>query len=938
MLCKFFMKGLSHRVISRLLAVGILLPAPGMTRGATVPDKPVYPPHIYFVQASLNKSGTVSAIQGEDNFMRLFVPAMDTSEHAIPADGLTCKLLLPEGVTLLPEPELPLEIKKTTVEGQPMQVVSFTLPKEGVTKSQNIPANRARLEISLWYRVDGLRAGENYPIRLSLEMQGKTCFTDEAKLHVYEALKAITPIDPNIFRFWLHYGPFFQRGKWDELATRLRHYGINTVQVINHDVEQAKAMKDRGFSVIAHRLGNYLKTHHPGTAVSDNVAQGPEWFEKEDAGAMEKILPYVDVVTWDFEPDPRKIVTDDMTLELFRKFAKIPAGEKLDEQAIKEKYMNPWIAFRQKQFAALIKNWADWSRSMKGDVKTLVSEGTVRTFDPSRQIDYRNYANAVTYIDPMSFSGPLAVRGMRQWKAVTPDGVFTGCQNVAQNARSPVTVSANTIMLSTASAALMGNVGTGIYPGQTMDAENFVKFNRVMGFLGENQEIIWKGTTQPKEMILALLPKQDETITLATGDTLRNVYPNWDNDAVAQTYKSKSGDAYFFGIVNWHANEPCYAKIQVEGLSGKWMLTDDESRRVYTYGGKAELDAADLARGAIVSVPSSDYRGFRAAHFDANAIGDYEQVALEETAKEFSRYSDASGAEKKVADQAGGIRIDYDDIDGDKVVEYLVTTASQKVWISQAGCIVRWQAGGASLDGALGRDQLWLPVGERGNAFTDAAMTLESRQIDKDHAEIVLSRTVALASLGSMMDFHMTKKFTISNRRGEIAVETTIRNHSLAAQNASFELSYRVHNRMQSDGEVTVWADDGAALAALDPIPRFFVPGAGLDARSLELLSPGTQYTQFPARKLAAFGDYQPKEKTLLAFVPEKADDLLQMLRWLSKDGRLGSIDWMYRPVKLGGGESWKAAYRMHLEGNASSPNHAAVEKLLSFSQSQPKP
>jgi len=924
MLLKFLTKVLPCLLVSLLLATGILLEVPYTARGAELPDKPVYPPRIYFTQASLNKSGIVSAIQGEDNFVRLFVPAMDASEHAIPADGLTCKLLLPEGVAMLPEVELPLEIKKTTVDGQLMQEVIVTLPSEDVRRAGL--KTSTGMEMTLWYRADDLHAGENYPIRLLLEMQGKTCFTDEAKLHVYDALQSITPIDPNFFRLWLHYGPSYRKGKWDELATTLHHSGINTVQVMNWSVEMAKAMKDRGFSVIAQRLGSYAGSYDPGTAVSDVVAQGQEWFKKDDGGEMEAILPYADAVIWDFEPSPQDIVTDDTTLALFRKSAKIPDDEKLDEQAIKAKYMKPWTAFRQKQFATIVKDWADWTRGINGNVKTILTEGRCNVFDPRGQVDYRNVAGDVTYFDPMNFSGPGAIHGMRQWKAAMPDEIFMGCQNVAFSPQSPVTTSANTIMLQIASAALMGNAGTSVYPGQTMDAENFVLFNRVMGFLGKNQDILWKGIVHPKDMTLTLLPKQDETITLGGGDTLHNVYPDWTNDAVAQTYQSKSGDAYLAGIVNWNASEPCYAKIQIAGESGRWMITDDESRQVYTFDGKESLDAATLAGGVVVSVPTSEYRGFRVVHFDADAVKNYKRIALEDLRKEFAAYASTSSKENEGDDQAGPVRISYSDIDGDKVLEYCVTTASQKVWLSQAGSIVRWQAGSGTIDGALCRDQIWLPSSERNNPTLDTTMKVEAKKAGKDQAEITLSRNATLSSYGSMADIHLTKKFTISNRRPEIAVETTIQNTSLSTQGANLELSYRVHNRLRYGGAMAVWADNGAELTNFGALRDSSVPSAGLDAALSQLVF--ENYAQTSPQRLASFGDYRLKEQSLLAFTPARPDDLLQMLRWLAADSQEGTIEWMYRPVKLGSGQSWKASYEINLWSGVEKPDHATLQAL----------
>lgn len=884
------------------------------------------PPRLYFTQASLNKSGTVSAIHRQDNFLRLFMPAIEAPADRYAADAFTFTLELPAGVMMLTGGTVQVRTQPTD---QGIKVTGSMIASE---VENRCIGNTWSADVVLWIRVDDLPADSTHPIRITLEHRGEALFTDEAKLRVYGELIAPPRVDPRHFRFWLHYGPFHRTGEWDALADYLRRAGINAIQIMAWNMEKLQAMRQRDFYVIAQRGGSYGQLHadHQGMA-NLNRAQdmGPAWFEEQDGGQMLKAQPHAHAVIWDFEPSPGHIVTDADTLRRFRAAANIATDEPLDEATIKQKYYAQWHEFRQNQFAAAVIAWADWSRSITPGIETILTEGRCNIFDPLSQTDYRKVAEHVDFCDPMNFAGLNAIHGMQKWKAAAPTAQFMGCQNVAYSQHSPVFISANTIMLQIVSAALMGNAGTNLYPGQTMDAENYIAFNRVMGFLGRHQAIIWGGHVQPRELLLTLLPKEDSEIRLGDGRVIRNTFPDWSRDAVWRTYRDDDGEAYLVAVANWNAVEPCFGRLQVQNLHGDWMLVDAENARVYTLDGRESIDAARLAQGVIVRAPATDYRGFRLQRHDSGVIAGHERVALEDIERDYNAYAATEGPDGGAAEQ-GDVLFGYDDIDGDNLFEYRVTTPAQTVWISQAGHIVRWQASDAVLntDGfGLCRDQLWLPVGERGNTALDATMALETRRAQGDVAELALARSVSLDSLGAMVDIRLTRRFRIHRTRPEIAVEVDLHNTSLSMEVSNVQLSYRVHNHLRYTADTNVWIDDGSVLTTLGTARDMSVPGIGLDSAAAELVF--GQYRSHQPIRLAAFGEHQPDTGLLLSIVPDQPDALLQLLRWLNHDGRSGTIEWMYRPVELGSGQRWVTSYHMSLQGGVKTLDRPAVTAVM---------
>ncbi len=873
------------------------------------------PPRVYFTHANLNKGGLASAIRGQDNPLSLYFTAVDKTAGQYTPDGFSYVVRLPVWVRVLDQKEGGLTVSEDESGGTSWQRVSKKLDPVAV-KARLFRGSWGIAE-QVWLRVDDAPASAKpQPIEVSLFYKGRLCYTSTARLRVYDELTVPPRVSPSHFKFWLHYGPHRREGRYDELAAYLRKAGINTVQIMaSHNTEYPAAMKKRGFYVIAQRGGSYSRVYQQMHAC---LTRGPAWFEESDDGHMQATLPFADGVLWDFEPAPAHIDMDPWVIAQFSKAHRLPAGLTLTEKLIKTRYLKPWIEFRQKQFATVVSHWADFCRSIDPKIETILTEGRADVFDPPGQIDYVKVAGHVTYCDPMNFAGLSGVHGVRQWMTHAKDARFTGCQNVAASSHHSVFISARTIMLQIVSAALIGCKGTSIYPGPAMDAENFVLFNRVMGFLGTHSHLVFQGRADPATVILTPLPRDDVEIDLGNGQTIHNIYPDWNREAIHRAFHNKETNEYLAVLVNWNASEPCYVKLCVSATGGQWMIVDDEKQEVFTAAGRTEIPASMLVKGLHLVVPPNDYRGFRVAPHKRDVLAGYRRVGLETIGKKYLAYAKPKPKPLAGAAQSGGaIRLGFDDFNRDNQFEYLVESAGQKVWISQQGTILKWRVNDRELrtkEHGLCRDMIWLPQVERADPGMDAAMTLEDKKVSADRVELTFGKSVSLSATGELVSVKLVKTLIIHAAPGRVKVSVRVRNTSLAMDRPTLDFSYRVHNYIDylEVGPRDVWVDDGSRLVRFDAARDYSIANTGLTlAESGKVFA---EYKVVGPHRLAAYGEHFRSQNVLLSCVPLQPKALLQVLRWHSRNGKQGSIEWMYRPRPLRQGDEAVYEYQLRVE------------------------
>lgn len=635
-------------VVTTILLVAVIFSTCTNTWAVDVYGKRFSPPHIYFAHSSLSKSGVTSGIKGQDNFLVLQFTSIDKDKGEWTPEGFSYTVLIPAFLNILDKEEHGLNVTEIKWEGELYKKIEKALEPKTVETALLSAANGTN--DYLWYQVDDKVQIPSAPqkIQVTLNYKGQECYTDTSLLKIYEKLDTPPAVSPEYFKFWLHRGPHYRNGKWDELADYLKKSGINAIQFTlslppDQDAECMKEMWKRGFYIIAQQWGSYESIY------KDNLfgclTQGPQWFEKFDGGSMKYYLPFSDAALWDFESDVSSFTSDmldKLTTEQFKKICNIPADKEMTKEVIRAEYLKEWIDFRQNQLALCVKHWAEFIRSINPETETIVTEGWVHRFDSSQQIDYAKYGKYVTYCDPMNFAEPSSLQTMKKWMRRAPCVQFTGCQNVNAGSYSNVFIPARSIMLQILGAVLIGCKGTSIYSGTGMDAENFVLFNRVMGFLGRNQDLIFEGTPEPVNVILKPLPKEDVEMDLGDGTKIRNTYPDWELDSTIRSYHNSGLNEYMVVVNNYNSKEPCYLKLTMTLPQGKWLIADDENRKVFTFNGEREISSSLFGKAIYLKCPAYDYHGFRikpASDITKEAVKTYMPVNLEAAEKEALSYA-----------------------------------------------------------------------------------------------------------------------------------------------------------------------------------------------------------------------------------------------------------------------------------------------------------
>lgn len=896
-------------------------PIRDLAHAADVHGKRFDPPRIYFTHATLNKGSISSGIKGQDNYLCLYFPPVDNGAKKYSPEGFSCSVLLPDFVEVLDQGNDGLSVSPCQMDGRPYQ--RATRPFDAKTVGLRCFRAKYGVDTTLWYRMkeDAAIPRELPEIRVTLTHKGKPCFTDTARLKIYDELTVPPRVSPKHFRLWLHYGPHRRRGHSDELADYLRKAGINAIQFTVYgpqSLDYVKAMRERGFYAIVQRSGSYARIY------KDNMrgclTRGQEWFREADTSTMETYLPHADAVLWDFEPSPLRVQLDDWTVARFREAQRISESEPLTEETIKAKHLRHWGRFRQDQCTACVEHWANFCRSVKPDVETILTEGRANVFDPPGQIDYLKCGKYVTFCDPMNFVGVGAVHIMKQWMARAPHARFTGCHNVGLSSHHNVFISAKTIMLQVLSAALIGSKGNGIYPGPAMDAENFVLLNRVMGLMGRHEQLMFEGTCDPANAIVTTLPKEDYKIGLGDGRKIRNTYPDWSHDAILRSYRLEDSNEHLTVVANWNAKEPCYLKLTMSVADGRWLVVDHESRQVFTQNGSPGLASDALHKGLFLRCPPFDYRGFHVLPDTSAArrqTQDYRQVSLARLASEAQAYVQSGRGSGEGLGQ-GDLRLDFDDFDRNSKFEFLVHTPDQKVWVSQHGTVAKWTVAGHTIetDGlGLCRDMIWLPQVERANAGMDAVMKLESRDIRNDGVALTFSKSVSLDAVSGMVSLKVEKELFVSREPGRLTVRVRILNTSLAMDTPAMDLSYRVHSYIDyGRAKTAFWVDDGTRVSQWTDVEKHYtVPNADLAKPEAAHIFAQCEVTE--PHRTVGFGDYFPSEQLLLTVRPRRPEQILQLLRWGRRANVAGSgtIEWMYRPHPLAQGKDVSYEYQILL-------------------------
>ena len=906
-----------------LLAAGTIISVPYSVHAVDAYGKRFDPPRVYFAHASLNKSGITSAIKGQANFIDIYMTPIDNTSGNYTGDGFTWSALVPAFVRIPDADEQGLAVEDVAHEGLPYKRITRAFDARQV-EIRSLNGQWGSSHEWLWYRLDDdLEIPDAMPaIEVSLQYKGTTCFTDTSRLRIYEALVA-PRLPPEDFKLWLHYGPRYRMGKWDELADYMGKAGFNTIQSLE-SIEFNQAMKKRGFYLIYQRSGSYHNVNE--NEFHDCIREGPAWFEKQDTtGEAARRLKSADATILDFEPGPSGKLTEFRDLpwlhEIFKERNDLPPDLELTDELVRTKYFKEWVDMRQGLAAQVVKNWAAYCRSVNPDIATIITQGGVGSFDKTSDLDHGRYADDVTYIDPMNFTRTRGIETVKRWMDEVPQGQFTGCQNVSSGGYGNLFIPDQDMMLHTLAAALIGCRGTSFYAGWALDAANFVLLNRVMTFLSRHRELIFEGTPDPPGLLLAAVPKEDTEIDLGGGTKIRNVYPDWEREATIRGYHNPKLGQYLAVINNRSTKEPCYVKVTAAVAAGSWYVSNDEAEEVYSLGSETALSAEDLANGVYLVAPPFDFRGMRlrpVSEASTRLVNTYDAVPLEPVLEKALAYAEA-GDSATGAEAAGGVRLGFDDFDADNQFEYLVETPGQQVWVGQGGTILKWKIGDVELrtkQKGLCTDMLWLPSSERSNGDLGSVMRLQKKHVHEDGVELVFDRGVALASLGGMVSLRQTKTFAFAGKPGIVDVTVTFFNDSLSMEVPSIELSHRVHNYIDHEerGTTVFWAHGGSGLTRTDRWATHAILSRGLS--ELDTQRAYTRCEVLDPRLLGTFGEFFSRKGLLLSVHPNDPSKLLQLLDWRAENGieGLGTLEWIYRPVILDQGRDVTIAYRMKLE------------------------
>ena len=207
-------------------------------------------PRAVFTHGNMVKPGVISALKGQDNFLPLYIAAIERGQTEYQAEGFSYTILVPDFVQILDQEKNGLVITRTKFKGKNYQKIERQLdPKKLAARCLKAAYG---LEETLWYRLDESKITADSPLlRITLNYQGKPISRAEARLQIFDELETPQQVSPENFKFYLASGPLFRKGHYDQFAEMQRKAGFNTLLLFSNDVEPIKEMKKTRF--LCHR-------------------------------------------------------------------------------------------------------------------------------------------------------------------------------------------------------------------------------------------------------------------------------------------------------------------------------------------------------------------------------------------------------------------------------------------------------------------------------------------------------------------------------------------------------------------------------------------------------------------------------------------------------------------------------------------------------------
>lgn len=658
---------------------------------------------------------------------------------------------------------------------------------------------------------------------------------------------------------------------------------------------------------------------------SQIIEMGEKTFEQMDSstlflpkgtGALKSCKDRIDAYYWDFEPRNEREqpnLDDPLTLTQFAHWSGRD-DKTLNKACIREHCLEEFMTFRAWQIGEVIRIFRRWVKRVAPDIEVWVAAG--RELPTVRFVDYRLYDDTDVYHMPMIYTSRVVdwYKTLSNDIRLVPRGkeVFMPTMSNLGDRRHGTYVhnSPGNMRLRFLSAAALGCRGIGHWPDlhRGVDGEYFAEYSRAAWETAAMIDVWKKGKRIDSLFTIEGLPYRTQAF-VTPEKTIHEQQPAWKKYLL--TFAHQAADGMYMTVLNTYEKEDAFVEIKAPDLTlMRYYVTDPVYKRSIVPNKEQSFWlASQLAtEGILINVPAEG-AGFVRISTEAPSMEYQDVIVCRELCREYEKRLKASSSAESAVIEGDGIRIDFDDVDGDGVIERCVTTPSQTVWINRNGTIIAWQVrgqknrlvtpGGAQ---SAAEDRFWLPKDLYGKTPAAEGEFLAAT-IEQGVAQATVQEKFSNLALAGVI---LTKFFKVFADRPGIEVTVDICNQDGLVP---IELGYWSANLLGIGLPHANWIYPGPnGIVEFDKHKKkrsLYTHPNDLESEYLKY----TEKTSLPplCGNWCETVDPDNEEKVRLTIDPA---DLMQLYQWNHKNG-MHTMEWMAKPLQLDVGKTSSMRYTL---------------------------
>lgn len=853
-----------------------------------------------------------------------FVLSGDTTKLKYP---VSFDIIVPDGIKLYGV--MPMMKKSITREGRKASSYTIELSKDTIEKKFHLKKTLSyRANIVLWAEAKNIT--EKGKLLWRCRNSGEDNTWEKADIIVKPAIaKEPRPKNFKIAFTWSLYNKV-PRELWDRVYSLYRAAGVNCY-LVTYSLGSPDSWKDYCIKKFRENGGKLIWNLQTGkTSKLEKTLkreggwqrilnQGVKGFAKLENGLKHEDEMIIDGHQWDFEPwmQPASVdlfFKDELAINRFAEKIGVPRSE-LTLKKLQTTYKKEYSEFYDTILADVIRLWQTYVQQKNPDAFLLMIHGTGL---PNNQLKDEFYDDAGVMHSPMVYKRGVTefyeqVKGLKN--RISGDVWPVDSTGLIKSKEYSVARPPWVIRMDILSVASLGAVGWQHWPdmNRAMDGLYVWEMARAASAIAPVEDFFQKGKCIDDQTHVEGLAETVIALKIK-GKTIKVRYPDWRQNLIH--HSRQLGKQRLISIFNFSIKDTAYVKVSIKGLpSGKYYLTDTITKTAFTPSETGEFWNKDaLMRGVTIKVNPKDTVFLKVSPDKQNGLAD--KIALNKVKEDFLRIKKKRRKENKgdgALIRKDGLTITWGDVDDDGVVEAVLESASQKVWISPAGGRVwGWSIANRKSDlirrgKRLGvcMDDFLIP--KRARAFKDSlSMYRVVKRVIKDgKASVTLERSIKDDNAPQLF---VSKTYSIEKEKTSLTIDLQLANEDIRP--VSF--SYWSRNSIQISQSPAQLVYPSLNKVFVEPGGKScWITRADLGKKQLD----ETMTTALPPIVKNWFATYNKNEKEAVV-VHVVYDSLLQIYKWQGSSS--DTLEWMYQPITLEPGISWKTSIQLEYRKSVS--------------------